>query len=313
MSKKITEHLFICLLLTITGAIIVFSDQVIEAVSFSLTIWTKNLFPSLFPFFVVSNLLLQYGFVDVLSHSIGRIMPRLFSQPKQSSFVLAISLISGFPSGAKYTKELWEKKLITTEEASRLLSFTHYSNPLFILGMIGSLLLGNIQLGVILLFSHVASGIMVGCLVSKRDRNYQSKSYILPSSTSRPSLGGALTNSIQDAVSTLFLLLGIVTVFLVLSTILEQVFTFDPYLKAIICGILEMTQGVKYMSALPISELAKLIWMGIFTSFGGLSVHMQVLSILSGSKIKYKYFFFSRLLHALICAILVSILYLFII
>ena len=309
MSKKISQDLFICLLLTITVSLVIFSNEVIQAASFSLSIWIENLFPTLFPFFVVSNLLLRYGFVESLASSVGKIMPRIFHQPKESSFVLCLSLISGFPSGAKYTKELVENKQLTIEEGSRLLTFTHYSNPLFVLGLIGNLLLGNKSLGVIILISHVLAGLFIGILFARKASIIPKITRKVAQSTTKPPLGTALSNSIQDALSTLFLLLGIVTIFLVLSTIIEQFLPLNPYLKAIVFGILEMTQGVKAISILPIMELAKTIWMTIFISFGGLSVHMQVLSIISGTKIKYKYFFESRLLHAFFSAILVSCFY----
>lgn len=313
MSKKISQDLFICLLLTITISLVIFSNEVIQAASFSLSIWIENLFPTLFPFFVVSNLLLRYGFVETLASSVGKIMPSFFHQPKESSFVLCLSLISGFPSGAKYTKELVESKQLTPEEGSRLLTFTHYSNPLFVLGLIGNLLLGNKNLGVIILISHVLAGLFIGILFAKKASVISKRTQKVAQSTTKQPLGTVLSNSIQDALSTLFLLLGIVTIFLVLSTIIEQFFPLNPYLKAVIFGILEMTQGVKAMSTLPITELAKIIWMTIFISFGGLSVHMQVLSIISGTKIKYKYFFESRLFHALLSAILVSCLYILLI
>ena len=309
MSKKISQDLFICLLLTITVSLVIFSSEVIQAASFSLSIWIENLFPTLFPFFVVSNLLLRYGFVESLASSVGKIMPRIFHQPKESSFVLCLSLISGFPSGAKYTKELVESKQLTPEEGSRLLTFTHYSNPLFVLGLIGNLLLGNKSIGVIILISHVLAGLFIGILFAKKASVISKRTQKVAQSTTKQPLGTVLSNSIQDALSTLFLLLGIVTIFLVLSTIIEQFLPLNPYLKAIVFGILEMTQGVKAISILPIMELAKTIWMTIFISFGGLSVHMQVLSIISGTKIKYKYFFESRLLHAFFSAILVSCFY----
>ena len=309
MSKKISQDLFICLLLTITVSLVIFSSEVIQAASFSLSIWIENLFPTLFPFFVVSNLLLRYGFVESLASSVGKIMPRIFHQPKESSFVLCLSLISGFPSGAKYTKELVENKQLTIEEGSRLLTFTHYSNPLFVLGLIGNLLLGNKSLGVIILISHVLAGLFIGILFARKASVIPKITRKVAQSTTKLPLGTALSSSIQDALSTLFLLLGIVTIFLVLSTIIEQFLPLNSYLKAIVFGILEMTQGVKAISILPIMELAKTIWMTIFISFGGLSVHMQVLSIISGSKIKYKYFFESRLLHAFFSAILVSCFY----
>ena len=313
MSKKINQDLFICLLLTIAVSLVIFSNQVIQAVSFSLSIWIENLFPTLFPFFVVSNLLLHYGFVEALASSIGKIMPRFFHQPKESSFVLCLSLISGFPSGAKYTKELVENNQITPEEGSYLLTFTHYSNPLFVLGLIGNLLLGNKELGLIILISHVLTGLITGIIFTRKMPVISKKvSKIIKPTTKQP-LGTSLSNSIQDALATLFLLLGIVTIFLVLSTVIEQFLPLNPYLKAIIFGILEMTQGVKAMSSLPIMELVKMIWMTIFISFGGLSVHMQVLSIISGTKIKYKYFFESRFLHAFLSSILVSCLYIWLI
>lgn len=309
MSKKISQDLFICLLLTITVSLVIFSSEVIQAASFSLSIWIENLFPTLFPFFVISNLLLRYGFVETLASSVGKIMPSFFHQPKESSFVLCLSLISGFPSGAKYTKELVENKQLTIEEGSRLLTFTHYSNPLFVLGLIGNLLLGNKSLGVIILISHVLAGLFIGILFARKASVIPQITRKVAQSTTKLPLGTALSSSIQDALSTLFLLLGIVTIFLVLSTIIEQFLPLNPYLKAIVFGILEMTQGVKAISILPVMELAKTIWMTIFISFGGLSVHMQVLSIISGTKIKYKYFFESRLLHAFFSAILVSCFY----
>ena len=43
-----------------------------------------------------------------------------------------LSFISGFPSGAKYTKLLYDKKLISKEYANTLLSFCHFPNLLFL-------------------------------------------------------------------------------------------------------------------------------------------------------------------------------------
>lgn len=39
-----------------------------------------------------------------------------------------------FPSNAKYTKELYLEGSINEHEASKILMFTHFSNPLFLLG-----------------------------------------------------------------------------------------------------------------------------------------------------------------------------------
>lgn len=294
--------------MTIIIFIIRYSNEVMESVSFSISIWKDNLFPSLFPFFVLSNLLLQYGFVEKVSILFRRIMPVIFHLPKEASFPFIISLFSGFPSGAKATTDLVRNDILTKEQGARLLTFTHYSNPLFILGFIGSILLGSKKMGAIILFSHIFSSIIIGILFRPKEivKNGNQK---INSIKKCPSLGDSLRISIFDSLNTMFLLLGIVTIFLIITTILYQILSYGSIINSLIAGLLEMTQGVKLVSQLPLSILERAIIMTIFISFGGFSIHMQVLSIISEAKIKYKYFLLARILHAILASVLVFINY----
>lgn len=313
MNKKVSSIIMICILLSIIYFMITASSQIIESVSFSISIWKDNLFPTLFPFFVVSNLLMNYGFVDIIGNILSYPMQKYFKLPGCCGFVLAASLFSGFPSGAKYTTSLVQNKKITIEEASRLLSFTHYANPLFILGMIGSVLLNNQKTAIIILISHIISGILVGIILSKKEKKLiieKSRISSIKNFTySDKSFGELLSNSIFDSLNTMFLLLGIVTIFLIITTIINQVITLPPIANAIVSGILEMTQGVKTVSYLNVSELTKTLMMTGIISFGGFSVHTQVLGIISKEKIKYKYFLLGRILHSILAIIFVFILY----
>lgn len=308
MNKKTINIVMICLLLTIIYFMITASNKVIEIVNFSISIWKDNLFPTLFPFFVVSSLLLNYGFVDILGNLLSKPMNKLFHLPGCCGFVLAISLVSGFPSGAKYTKDLVENNLITTKQAERLLTFTHYSNPLFILGMIGSILLNNQKLAYLIMIAHIVSGLLVGIIF--REKNYYScENMQKKSNKTSKTFGQLLTESIMSSLNTMFLLLGIVTIFLIISTIIKNIVSLPPVLSTIVSGILEMTQGVKLASLIQTSELIKIIIITGIISFGGLSVHMQVLGIISEQKIRYKYFFLARIIHSILAMLLVSIIY----
>lgn len=308
MNKKAINIVMICLLLTIIYFMITASNKVIESVNFSISIWKDNLFPTLFPFFVVSSLLLNYGFVDILGNLLSKPMNKLFHLPGCCGFVLAISLVSGFPSGAKYTKDLVENNLITTKQAERLLTFTHYSNPLFILGMIGSILLNNQKLAYLIMIAHIVSGLLVGIIF--REKNYYScENMQKKSNKTSKTFGQLLTESIMSSLNTMFLLLGIVTIFLIISTIIKNIVSLPPILSTIVSGILEMTQGVKLASLMQTSELIKIIIITGIISFGGLSVHMQVLGIISEQKIRYKYFFLARIIHSILAMLLVSIIY----
>lgn len=288
------------------------SDEVIESVGFSISIWKDNLFPTLFPFFVISNLLMQYGLVDMVGTILACPMKKLFHLPKDCGFVLAASLFSGFPSGAKYTKDLVTEGRITKEEAARLLTFTHYSNPLFILGMIGNILLNNPLIAYLILIAHISSGLLVGYLWNHFHSYYPSEKEKNKTKKINPptkSFGELLTTSIFDSLNTMFLLLGIVTIFLIINSLWNELFNFPPIMKAIFAGILEMTQGVKLASSLMVPEILKVIIITAIISFGGLSVHMQVIGIISEHKIKYKPFLLARILHSVLASVFVFIIY----
>lgn len=308
MRKNIGSNLIICLLVTILFFIIYYSNYVIDSVIFSISIWKDNLFPTLFPFFIISNLLIQYGFVDKISNIFGRFMISIFHLPKEACFPLFISLFSGFPSGAKTTFDLVKNNVLTEEQASRLITFTHYSNPLFILGFIGTIIFGNQKIGFIILISHILSGLLVGILFRPRKVLYNNSKNINVVN-GKISFGKVLKDSIFNSLEIMFLLLGIVTVFLILTTILTELFSYNDLINAVIGGILEMTQGVKNVGLLPISLLSRMILITVFISFGGFSIHIQVLSIISDAKIKYKYFFVARILHSIFASILVFIFY----
>lgn len=307
MNKKKTNIIMICLLLTIIFYMITASSKVIESVSFSISIWKDNLFPTLFPFFVFSNMLLNYGFIDIIGNILSYPMNKFYHLPGECGFVLAASLISGFPSGAKYTTDLVEKKVINEKQAERLLTFTHYSNPLFILGMIGSILLNNQKIAILILIAHILSGLLVGYIF--RDKSSNTKAMNNSKIKNNKPFGQLLTESIISSLNTMFLLLGIVTIFLIVSTIINEIITLPPLASTIISGILEMTQGVKLVAELNTLELIKVILITGIISFGGLSVHTQVIGIISDKKIRYKYFLYARIIHSILAITFVSILY----
>lgn len=314
MNKKTSNILMICLLLTIIVFMITRSNKVIESVTFSISIWKDNLFPTLFPFFVVSNLLMNYGFVDLIGSFLSYPMQKLFNLPGCCGFVLASSLFSGFPSGAKYTTDLVTNNKITKTQAESLLTFTHYSNPLFILGMIGTILLNNQKIAYLILISHIISGILVGMIFSKKEKSTIKTTQITPplkkiKTSTTKTFGEILTTTIFDSLNTMFLLLGVVTIFLILTTFINQIITLPNIIQVILSGILEMTQGVKLVSSTNLPLIIKTVLITGIISFGGLSVHTQVISIISKEKIKYKPFLLARILHSILSVVFVFIIY----
>ena len=128
MKQKTISLLIMIILITITFLLLIYSSNVMEAVNFSISIWKDNLLPSLFPFFMISELLINYGFVELLGESLKKIMNKVFHLPGDASFIIIGSLISGFPSSSKYINELLEKEQINIKEAEYLLKFNQIRN-----------------------------------------------------------------------------------------------------------------------------------------------------------------------------------------
>lgn len=130
-----------------------------------LSIWWDVLFPSLFPFFVISELLLGLGIVHFTGALLHPLMRPVFRIPGTGGFVAAISYASGYPIGAKLTAKLWEKKQITRDEGERLVAFTTTSDPIFLIGAVS---VGFFQLpavAVMLAIAHYGAGLIVGLLM----------------------------------------------------------------------------------------------------------------------------------------------------
>ena len=290
------------------------SESILNTVGFSFGIWKNNIFPSLFPFLVLSELLVNYGFIELVGELFKPLTMKFFKMRGVSAFVFIMSLVSGFPSNSKYVRELYVNDVINENEASKLLTFTHFSNPLFILGTISITFLNNKEVGLLILICHYFGNFIVGFLFRNyyvsdiRDCSCSFKRAILEMHKKRisndRSFGEILSTALINGINTLLLVFGVVTVFLVITTILDNNLSLSSYYQCILNGILEMTQGLKYVSLLDIPLKIKGTLSVLFISFGGLCVHMQIISILSDTRIKYFPFFVARVIHACLSSLL---------
>ena len=130
-----------CIFVVIAICLVIFSKSNLTAATNGLTLWATCIVPSLFPFFVITNLLSQTKVVLFTGKLLDRIMRPLFNVPGIGGFAFVMGLISGYPVGAKVVADFRENKLVTKDEGERLLAFTNNSGPLFILSSVGISLL----------------------------------------------------------------------------------------------------------------------------------------------------------------------------
>lgn len=316
MKTKLKSITIIIFLLLILFSILYFPNETIDSVLLGINIWSYNVFPSLFPFFIIADLLVNYGFIEFLSEIFKNLM-LIFGLSGNCSFAFLGSIVSGFPSGSKYTKQLLEEGKITVQEANHLIRFTHFSNPLFIMGTIGAVLLKDKKLGIIILLAHFLGNFIIG-IIFRPKCNYTHEKVSLKKAiddahkkriNNDKTFANIISDAIYNTINILILLLGIIIIFLIFTNLITKIFILNENFSIIIKGIFEMTQGVKFVAISHFSILMKIMLITFFLSFGGLSVHLQTSSIISDTKIKYKNFLLARIIHSFIATALVYILY----
>lgn len=302
--KHLKKIIVITILILFASSMIIYSEIVINSVKFSLDLCINNLFPSMMSFLILSGILENYGFVEIIGYLLKPIMTNVFHLNSNCAYIIILSMLTGSPSNSKYIKQLLELKKITIEDANKILLFSHFVNPIFIIGTVGTIFLGNKKLGFIILISHYISNIIIGIFLRNKNKP-KSTNVINPFEIQPNGFITTLSKTIKDTIDTLFLVFGTITSCLILSAIINKYFHFNPIFN----GILEITSGLKYTSMTNFNIITKLLISSFFISFGGISIHLQVISILENKKIRYLPYFEARLLQGLISIIISYLLF----
>ena len=305
MKNNLINLLINIALLYILIFIFIYSNEIKICILNSIDIWINNLIPSIFPFLLITSLLYNYGLIDILSKIFGKIIKKIYNLEEKGSYAIISSMFSGYPSGSKYTKELLIDKEIDIKSANHLITFTSYANPLFVILVIGETLLNNKKIGIYIFIIHLISGLLTGVLFKTKE---EKKSIKKEREKNKRKFINVLISNINDTFKILFNMLGIMIFFRMIITIINKKIV-NNYIKYIIEGLLEMTTGIIDISLSNITLKYKTAIIGFLISFGGLSIHFQTKSIIEGTGINYYKFLIARLIHSLLCFILIIIFY----
>ena len=329
--------------------LVIFSKSNLTAATNGLTLWATCVVPSLFPFFVVTNLLSYTKVVFFTGKILDKIMRPLFNVPGIGGFAFVMGLISGYPVGAKIVSDFRKDGLVTKDEGERMLAFTNNSGPLFILSSVGIGLLGDSKTGLLLLCTHILScitvGIILGQFSKERDIQFRKKynkkyckldlktqshtfskdlnnyDYSSNKTVSFRNLGGFLGKSINESISTILLIGGFVVIFSVLISILNQSHVLDfignafkpllgfigfdfSFAKPLVSGIIELTNGINLVTDVNIKAISQnVILCAFLLGFGGLSVFLQVFSIVAKTDLSMKKYFLGKCMQGIFAGI----------
>ena len=322
---SIKKKFFPILILTFTICLIVFSSSNFVAAKTGLTLWATSIVPSLFPFFVATELLVNTNIPYILGKLLNNIMLPIFNVRGEGSFPLIMGIISGYPTGAKIACDFREKNILTKEECERLLSFTNNSGPLFIIGTVGISMFGSSTIGLLLFITHLLSCITVGFIFRLWKKNTSFNKTIKSNlyeikEMNLSNFVEIISDSIYKSISTIMMIGGFIVLFSVIISIFKAskflnmlTFFISPYLKIIgipstfvapfLTGILEITNGISLISNIHIKAISiNIILTSFLLGFGGISIFLQVYSIVSKTDLSIKPYIFGKILQALFSA-----------
>lgn len=317
------------------AGLLIYSDAAMDAARNALSLWAGAVVPALLPFFIGSEIMNSTGFARISGILLEPIMRPLFNVPGSASFALVMGVSSGYPVGAKITSDLKNRGLLSRIEAERLLAFTNNSGPLFIVGTIGTGMCGSSEIGIFLLACHLLACITVGLLcrfygkreshprkrlgISGRLKDFKIKvTDRYP--PGRQNLGTILGEAVKNSVSIIMTIGGFIILFSVIIRILAVAgvirhlagmlsVLFSPLgmdaktMEGILSGLLEITAGSDMICRAEAAPYLKLPALSFVIGWAGLSVHLQVTSIISGINVRMLPYLPAKFLQGVIAAL----------
>jgi len=316
------KRLLIISLLIILIFLVVNPEQNIDAFFMGTRVWATAVLPALFPFFFFTKFLSELNFPETIGKYLSPLTKKLYRTSGISGYIFVMSILSGYPVGAKLTSDIYEMKIINKSEAFRITSYTSTSGPLFIIGTVGIGLFGNKIIGIIILVSHILGAMINGLIyrnLGKKEETKPISSYEISKIFSNKNI---LEDCMFNSIKSILIIGGYVAIFFVLINILNYYKAFSPFTYilsilfpninlgvsgAFINGIIEVTRGCLDLSLATTNFKILTIISTFLISFGGFSVHFQAYTFLKKIGISFKLYLLEKLSHAVISTALAFI------
>lgn len=267
------------------AAMLIFPQAVFSGAEEGLLLWFQIIFPTLFPFLVVTSLLLSSGGLNLITRLFGGLFRRIFRVTQNGAFAVLAGFLCGYPMGAKVTADLLRAEKISDREARYLLSFCNNTSPVFIINFIVWKTFGDERLMLptllILIGSPVLMSFIFRRIYLKGRHPFPEPSAALKEKKTRfdfSVLDSCMMNSFEAIVK----VGGYIILFSVLLSLLEELSGQNSILMAA-APALEVTNGILLLSS-SVSDpgLRYAAVLGL-TSFGGLCSAAQTKCMLEGT------------------------------
>ncbi len=293
--------LYTILLLIITVCILTNSQTSLFYAMIGLDLWFNKMVPSLFPFMILSGIMIRMNLTKSFSKILSPIIKPLFGVSDNVCYAMLMGFLCGFPMGAKTIADLLKREMLSLREASFLLAFCNNIGPVYFCSFVLPLLQRQLVLpylvgmyGLPLLYGWILRYTVYRDLngafsnsVTKYPQSHATKQNLLDE------VDDAITSSIQS-----ILVLGGYMIFFNLLNLLPHMLLGGT--PTYFAPVFEITGGLMLLKGkLPLYGL-------LLLSFGGMSCIAQTNSCIKGTELSLS----GYTLHKLILMALTGVYYL---
>ena len=235
----------------------------------------KTVIPSLFPFFVLS--MLMTNSLEANNSRVLYCISRHLKIPTLASSVLIPAVLGGYPVGAKCVGDFYHRKLVSREEAERLLSFCNNAGPSFLFGMVSGFFPDRKMVWLLWLI-HLFSAAMTAIAVPTENSVQSEKYSVSPKEK---------TEVILPAAKAMCMVCCWVVLFRILITFLKGWFLWSlpTWIQVMLTGCLELTNGCCALMQITDIRL-RFVLCSCMLAFGGLCVLLQTASVTEGLSLR---------------------------
>lgn len=320
--KVYKNQIIVSIFLTIISIFfIINSGKYINIVLDGILLYGTKILPTLLPFFFITNILSNFDLIYLICNQFSSLTKFLFNTKSISAYIFFMSIISGYPMGAKLTAQFYENKLIDEIDAQKILSFCSTSGPLFIIGTVGIGFFHNQFIGIMLLLVHIISSIINGIIYrnfkgKNNSLNLQKNEIKYSNNIAQNLQNFSLQNCMFNAINSVLIVGGYIIIFYVLIEIMLDYNLLFPLTKllellglpmvqakGLTSGLIEITKGISILSLSPNLRLNFII-SSFLISFSGISILMQATTFLDKSGVNKKLYVLQKITHGFIALIL---------
>ncbi len=294
MKNKVVVPLFIAVF---TVIIIIYSETASDAALNALINSVSKIIPSLFPYMVISSLIISSGAAGVL----GKYIPisKLYGLPSAASTPLILGALYGFPLGAKSAADLYEKGYLSKTQTEVLVSCANNTGPTFVIFVIGSAFWKNTSFGIFLYIAQLICVTVSSTVINRIIFPIKNSEIIrAPVITIKPFITSFSDAIYKSSVSSLHIC-GFITFFAVISSIIEKIFSFLPYnIIMLINSVLEFSEATEQSALLEAPY--SVFYCGFALGWSGLSVYCQTAAFTSPMGLSLKRYFLVKLTEGIL-------------